>query len=94
MEQIKPDIFHNLDDPSIISKLLTRPAKAVFTFDSIEFAEQNQEYLPLYDNVVSNSKTLASSMMRRRSVFSNTLMQTNFSGAKLVYNCSSKRWIR
>lgn len=80
MEQIKPDIFHNLDDPSIISKLLTRPAKTVFTFDSIEFAEQHQEYLPLYDNVVSNSKTLASSMMRRRSVFSNTLMQTNFSG--------------
>jgi hypothetical protein len=39
MEQIKPDIFHNLDDPSIISKLLTRPTKAIFTFDSIEFAE-------------------------------------------------------
>lgn len=80
INRIKPDIFHNMDEPEVLMELDERPAKALFTFDSTEFATEHAAYLPYYDSVNHNSRTLARQIQRSRSALSSQLMQTQFSG--------------
>ena len=80
INRIKPDIFHNMDNPAILMELDERPAKALFTFDSVEYAAEHATYLPYYDSVNHNSITLARQLQRSRSALTTQLLQTNFSG--------------
>lgn len=80
INDIAPDIFHNLDDPSIIDKLAQRPEKTLFTFDSIEFASQYESYLSKYDHITSNAKSQAGAILRSRSMLGATLSQLDFQG--------------
>lgn len=80
INKIQPDIFHNLDDPSILSLISYKIPKTICTFDSMEFANEHSEYFSLYDNITTNSQTMARSILRQRSNLSNSLSNTNFSG--------------
>lgn len=80
INQIQPDILHNLDDPSIIDLINYKPNKTVWTFDSAEFANNYVEYISKYDNISTNSAYLAMSLKRQRSALSSALLNTNFTG--------------
>lgn len=80
INQIQPDIFHNLDDPSIIDLITCDIPKTICTFDSIEFASNNSNYFNKYDNVTTNSKAIASSILRQRSPLASSLNPSTFTG--------------
>lgn len=80
INHIKPDIFHNMDNPDVLLKLEERPNKALFTFDSTDYATEHAQYLSYYDSVNHNSKILARQIQRSRSALSSMLSQTHFTG--------------
>lgn len=80
INQLQAEIFHNLDDASIIQSLNYVPEKTIFTFDSIDFANKNIEWLKKYDAVNTNSQTMAKAIMRQRDAVATALQETQFSG--------------
>lgn len=59
INELTPDIFHNFSSPILITRLATRPNKALFTFETLDLLKKQQEYLVLYDHVTTISETFA-----------------------------------
>ena len=55
VDRLKSDVLHNFCEPSLISRLTTRPAVTVFTFDDLAFLEDKLEWLDDYDFVTTFS---------------------------------------
>lgn len=83
INQIKPDILHNLAEPELIDALETRPAKAIYTFDNTDIFNNKEQYISKYDSITTNSPRYAANVMRARSTVAGTLSSTDFSGVNI-----------
>lgn len=79
VELIAPDILHNFAEPDLLSKLATRPARAVYTFDTADQVE-NPEYLRDYDAVTTVSETYARQVLADGGNLATVLADLNFRG--------------
>lgn len=80
IDQLHPDILHNMSEPSLIAELQTRPQKAIYTFDQAQFVRGKEEYLRQYDSVTTSSVNYAKEVLAVGDELADTLSNINFSG--------------
>lgn len=80
VDDIGPDILHNMAEPEILSMLAVRPAKAICSFDDPKRFAGKETVLLDYDSVTTNSKNFAKVLLEAGDELSEVLNKINFHG--------------
>ena len=80
VDQIKPDILHNMAEPEILRMLTNRPAKALCSFDNPKRFVGKESVLFDYDTVTTNSKNFAKVLLEAGDELAGVLSQVDFHG--------------
>lgn len=80
IELLKPDILHNMAEVEIVSKLLHKPNKTVYTFDSCDILRNKEHFLLDYNTITTHSNAFAKHVLEKEDLLSLTLKQTDFRG--------------
>lgn len=80
VENTKPDVLHNFAAPELLTTLVTRPPRCVYTIDQADFMKGREDTLRNYDAVTTVSKTYARELLERGDQLSQVLGEVNFRG--------------
>lgn len=80
IDEIKPDILHNMAEPEILGMLTTRPPKAICSFDDPRRFAGKESVLFDYDSVTTNSKNFAKVLLNAGNDLSVVLSKVDFHG--------------
>lgn len=80
VENTKPDVLHNFAAPELLTTLVTRPPRCVYTIDQADFMQGREDTLRDYDAVTTVSKAYARELLERGDQLSQVLGEVNFRG--------------
>lgn len=80
VNELKPDILHNFAEPELLGKMATRPQKAIYTFDHVDYVRGKEQYLVEYDSVTTVSKNYSNEVLYVRDTLAQTLSTLDFHG--------------
>ena len=80
VDDLKPDILHNMAEPETINMLHPRPKKCILNFDSPKQLAGRENLLFEYDSVVTNSKNFAKMLLETGDELSAALSKIDFHG--------------
>ena len=64
IEEIKPDILHNLAEVELLQNLSFKPQKTVYTFDNVKYVLGKEKFLEDYDIITTTSKSYAEHLLK------------------------------
>ena len=80
IDELKPDILHNLAHPSLLAQLSQKPQKTIYSLDCASYIQDKLSTLSEYDWLTTGSKGYAEELLNRDDELSNILHTSNFIG--------------
>lgn len=80
VNDLNPDILHNIAEPEFLSRLSIRPTKAICTFDSISAVHGKEAYFADYDAVTVHSVHYAEIVKKSGGHLAEVLAEVDFRG--------------
>ena len=80
INRIKPDIFHNFENPNVASRLLQAPQKSIYTFDDLEYIKDKLDFLYNYNYITTFSNE-----------FYKVVLESNTDAAKFLQHLPFKK---
>lgn len=80
IDEIKPDILHNMSEADILSSLAVRPKRCILSFDNTLHLRGKEDILKQYDSVTTNSKAYAKLLLERADKLAGVLAEVDFHG--------------
>lgn len=80
VDELQPDILHNMADVTLLSRLKVRPPKSGYTFDNAQILFGKDEHVRSYDFVNTISEAYAAELLEGTSALAQTLRDVGLKG--------------